>query len=354
LPSVWTGFRSRRELYHLLVLICVPNPPRLILSTSLNKMPLLRSALPSSPHRGHDTDAAIQMTRVGTKTLLLVSGMEGWACTTECKGRRYVDVGSSCVRRRARRRRRTCRDENGPPNNMSPLRDGSLTKSRSGSKRKSPSQGLGGVVCPSTPPSPLALRSMRRITLSPPSECRGIYHVGFFGPVLTFAAKSMEHTANQLRQCAYKPDLGVKSFANSILSTSRSICIPYQGVLLDRTSNPREGFVFCVKSWDGASRKLQSTKLTSRHFDKNAYPRMNVKLAMQLLSQSTVEMIHYAIADDGVVLSLRNKGMYNHVTDFCEQLKQVIDICNGRHGPHSPDNAVMRQTCLLDTLVWFS
>ena len=34
--------------------------------------------------------------------------MEGWACTTECKGRRHVDVGSSCffVRRRACRRRR--------------------------------------------------------------------------------------------------------------------------------------------------------------------------------------------------------------------------------------------------------
>jgi hypothetical protein len=81
---------------------------------------------------------------------------------------------------------------------------------------------------------------------------------------------------------------------------------------------------------------------------------MNVKLAMQLLSQSTVEMIHYAIADDGVVLSLRNKGMYNHVADFCEQWNEVIDICNGRHGPHSPDNAAMRQTRLLDTLVWFS
>ena len=46
---------------------------------------------------------------------------------------------------------------------------------------------------------------------------------------------------------------------------------------------------------------------------------MNVKLATQLLSQSTVEMIHYAIADDGIMLSLNNKGMYNHVTDFCER-----------------------------------
>jgi hypothetical protein len=54
----------------------------------------------------------------------------------------------------------------------------------------------------------------------------------------------MEHTANQLQQWAKEPDLVVKSFANSILSTSRNICILYQGVLLDRTSNPREGFVF--------------------------------------------------------------------------------------------------------------
>jgi len=59
----------------------------------------------------------------------------------------------------------------------------------------------------------------------------------------------MEHTANQLRQWAN--DLGVKNFANSILLTPWSICIPYQGVLLDRTSNPREGFVFRAKSCSG-------------------------------------------------------------------------------------------------------
>ena len=46
---------------------------------------------------------------------------------------------------------------------------------------------------------------------------------------------------------------------------------------------------------------------------------MNVKLATQLLSQSTVEIIRYAIADARVVLGLRNKGMYNHVADFFEQ-----------------------------------
>jgi hypothetical protein len=80
---------------------------------------------------------------------------------------------------------------------------------------------------------------------------------------------------------------------------------------------------------------------------------MNVKLATQLLSQSTVDMICDAIADDKIVLSLHIKGMYSHVTDLCERWNEVIDICNGRHGLHSPGNAVMRQTCLLDTLVWF-
>ena len=72
------------------------------------------------------------------------------------------------------------------------------------------------VLHPLPPSMPPALRSMRSITPpAPPSECRGIYHVGFFGLALTFAAKSMEHTANQLQQWAKEPDLGVKSFANS-------------------------------------------------------------------------------------------------------------------------------------------
>ena len=81
---------------------------------------------------------------------------------------------------------------------------------------------------------------------------------------------------------------------------------------------------------------------------------MNVKLAMQLLSQSTMEMIRYAIADEGITLSLNNKGMYDHVTDICERCNEVIDICNGRCGPHSPANATQRQSSLLEMLAWFS
>jgi hypothetical protein len=92
----------------------------------------------------------------------------------------------------------------------------------------------------------------------------------------------------------------------------------------------------------GASGQLQSTKLTSRYFDINAYSQMNVdvELAMQLLSQSTVEMIRYAIADNGILLRLHDKGMYyNHVADLCERWNKVIDICNKRHSLHSPGNA---------------
>ena len=103
----------------------------------------------------------------------------------------------------------TCHDESGPPNNASPCRDGSPTKSRGGTKRKSPSQGLGGVFCPSTPPSPPALRLMRRITASLPSECRSISNC-FYGQSLTFAARSMQHTVNQLQQWAKEPNLGVR------------------------------------------------------------------------------------------------------------------------------------------------
>jgi hypothetical protein len=64
-------------------------------------------------------------------------------------------------------------------------------------------------------PSPPALQPMCSITPPPPLQCRGIYG-GYFGLALTFAAKSMEHTANQLQQWAREPNLGVKSFANSI------------------------------------------------------------------------------------------------------------------------------------------
>jgi len=127
---------------------------------------------------------------------------------------------------------------------------GTGVQRRAGGKRKSPPRGLGGVLCPSTPPAPPALRLMCRITASSPSECSGISK-GFFGQSLTFASRSMQKTVHQLQQWAKEPDLGVKSFASSILSTLRSICLPYQGMVLDRMSNSHEGIVFHAKSCSG-------------------------------------------------------------------------------------------------------
>jgi hypothetical protein len=54
-------------------------------------------------------------------------------------------------------------------------------------------------------------------------------------------------------------------------------------------------------------------------------------------------MICNAILDDTIVLSLPNKGIYNHVAIFCKCWNVVVDICNGRDEPHSPDNAEQQQ-----------
>ncbi len=104
---------------------------------------------------------------------------------------------------------------------------------------------------------------------------------------------------------------------------------------------------------DGASSQLHMTKLTNQHFEKNAFSQMNVKLATQLFSASTANMIQTAIGDNHIVLSLNNKGMYNHDADLCECWNVVVDICNGRDRPHSTANACERQTILLKIYVWF-
>jgi hypothetical protein len=82
----------------------------------------------------------------------------------------------------------SCHDKNGVPNIASPCRDGSQPKR--GIKRKFPSRGFGGLLCPSTPSSPPARHPMCQITASLPSECRGISN-GYFGQALTFTARSM-------------------------------------------------------------------------------------------------------------------------------------------------------------------
>jgi hypothetical protein len=141
------------------------------------------------------------------------------------------------------------RENDSPNTNNASCCKAGMTSSqeRSGEKRKSHSQGNNGVARrpPLSPILPPALQPTHQtITPNLPSlQCSGVYG-GYFGPAFTIAAKSLKYTADQLKQWAREPDLGVKSFAGSILSMSRSICLPYQGVILDRAHNPCNGFVF--------------------------------------------------------------------------------------------------------------
>jgi hypothetical protein len=143
-----------------------------------------------------------------------------------------------------------CSSKNDSPNKASPHKVGTSPE-KGGEKRKSPSQGNSGVairppLSTRLPPAPWLTHSA--ITLNLPLQCRGV-HDGFFGKALTFAAKTMYHTANKLQQWAMEPDLGVKSFTGSILLTSRSICLLYHGVLVNRAHNPCDGLVFHAISW---------------------------------------------------------------------------------------------------------
>ena len=206
-----------------------------------NKMPTLRSAIRYYPPRlvVAASDAAIRTTRIGIKNAAPRVGHGGMGLHLAPLSAKGGTLGAAASDIGLVNDDASCHDENDAPNNASPPRGGSPTKR--GIKRKSPSR-AGLVLCPSTPPSPPALRPMRRITASPPPECSGISN-GFFGQALTFAARSMQHTVNQLQRWAKEPDLGMKSFASSILSTSWSICLPYQGMIMDRTSDSHEGFV---------------------------------------------------------------------------------------------------------------
>ena len=86
----------------------------------------------------------------------------------------------------------------------------------------------------------------------------------------------------------------------------------------------------------------------------NAFSRMYVSLAMQILLASVANMIWDAIMDSDGTLSIRNKGVYNHVATRCENWSIVVGICNGWDGTHTPENVWARHTSLLDVLDWFS
>ena len=100
----------------------------------------------------------------------------------------------------------------------------------------------------------------------------------------------------------------------------------------------------------GATLQFHPPKLSIRHFNKNAYSRMNVSLAAQVLSGSVVTKVRDAIRDRAVKLQIKNKNMYNHLADLCENLNNLFDITNGKDEPGTPTNASERQQKLLAIL----
>jgi hypothetical protein len=116
-------------------------------SPSLNEMPLLRSATLLSPswlcHQcSHSNDSNTNKKRC----FLCQAWRDGLAPLSAKDGTSTLGAAASNIR--LVDDNASCHDENGPPNNASPCRGGSPTKR--GTKRKSPSRELGGVLCPSS------------------------------------------------------------------------------------------------------------------------------------------------------------------------------------------------------------
>jgi hypothetical protein len=81
-------------------------------------------------------------------------------------------------------------------------------------------------------------------------ECPGVY-VGNFGKTLIFAAETLQNTARKFTDWARKLDFGLADFMKSILSTTRDICLPFNGMIMGRASNPQDGFTFRAESCNG-------------------------------------------------------------------------------------------------------
>ena len=109
----------------------------------------------------------------------------------------------------------------------------------------------------------------------------------------------------------------------------------------------------------GLTFQQSHTKLSMAHFFKDAYSRMRVNLAVQVLSQSVVQMIKKGVADENIEVPL-GKHRYCRLIELAENVDKLVDICNGRsknstgRDVFTPDNAETKQIELLAILGWFS
>jgi hypothetical protein len=113
------------------------------------------------------------------------------------------------------------------------------------------------------------------------------------------------------------------------------------------------------KATGGLTHQQAHTKLSTAHFFKDAYSRMRVNLAVQVVSDSVAQMLKKGVDDDDIVVPL-GKHRNQRLIELCEQVDQMVDICNGRskHSPgralFTPETALAKQKELLSILDWFS
>jgi hypothetical protein len=87
--------------------------------------------------------------------------------------------------------------------------------------------------------------------------------------------------------------------------------------------------------WEGTqgrTTRLQDTALTMGHFVKDAYSRMNVQLAVQVLSSRVVALLDKA-RNDSVLWPQITKfkpGQYRSLVALAENMNELVDITNGR------------------------
>jgi hypothetical protein len=113
------------------------------------------------------------------------------------------------------------------------------------------------------------------------------------------------------------------------------------------------------KATGGLTHQQSHTKLSTAHFYKDAYSRMRVYLAVQVLSQSVVNMLKQGVEDDTIKVPL-GKHRYGSLIQLAERVDRLVDICNGRSknstewAVFTPENGKAIQRELLEILQWFS
>lgn len=101
--------------------------------------------------------------------------------------------------------------------------------------------------------------------------------------------------------------------------------------------------------------RLVDTKLTEKHFNRDAYSRINIALAVQLLSNSIKNILVKLLNNENIRNSLRlRRNQYKEIEEMMAHMNSLVDICNRRFNlfNSSNRNTIIQQLLLI--LSWFS